>query len=93
MNSHQRRKRRRESERRWAKMWATLVFEPPDQPDIPGLRMSGSYSSTRTIREAIQACDWQVEPHTCPYLGELYGDEDTLCVCCDECTKRCVEDI
>ena len=32
------------------------------------------------------------EPHTCPFAEEIHGDNDT-CICCDDCTRNCADDI
>jgi len=32
-------------------------------------------------------------PHTCPYAEDVHGDSDTLCLCCDDCTDACAQDI
>ncbi len=32
------------------------------------------------------------ELHSCPYAEE-FGDEITLCKCCDDCTTNCALDI
>jgi len=32
------------------------------------------------------------EEHACPYKDE-YGDSETLCRCCNECTYQCAMDI
>ena len=31
--------------------------------------------------------------HMCPYKTEMFGDYETLCNCCDECTNQCGYDI
>lgn len=42
---------------------------------------------------AIKTCEHDpVEPHTCLYADELYGDE-TPCRCCPECERECARDI
>lgn len=33
------------------------------------------------------------EPHPCPYNQDIDNDHDTLCTCCDECSKECARDI
>lgn len=33
------------------------------------------------------------ELHSCPFLSEVHGDDETLCDCCDECTHECAMDI
>ena len=32
------------------------------------------------------------EEHTCPYKSEI-EDDDSLCKCCEQCTKECGEEI
>lgn len=32
-------------------------------------------------------------PHTCPYASEIHDDEETLCTCCDGCTRECADDV
>lgn len=31
--------------------------------------------------------------HACPYLEDAKDDDNTLCECCIECMKRCIEEI
>lgn len=31
--------------------------------------------------------------HTCPYASDIYGDNETLCNCCDDCQHECCMDI
>ena len=33
------------------------------------------------------------ELHICPYKNDMYGDEETLCNCCDDCYDNCAGDI
>jgi len=33
------------------------------------------------------------EPHPCPYKKEINDDETTLCNCCEECKRECIDDI
>ena len=33
------------------------------------------------------------EPHLCPYHEDVNGDTTTLCVCCEQCTIECADDI
>jgi hypothetical protein len=33
------------------------------------------------------------EPHTCPYQVDIYGDVETICNCCEDCTAECSQDI
>lgn len=34
-----------------------------------------------------------VEEHTCPYAEDINGDHETLCTCCEDCTRECADDI
>jgi len=31
--------------------------------------------------------------HECPFKGDVYGDWETLCNCCEECMDICRQDI
>jgi len=31
-------------------------------------------------------------PHLCPYKDEI-NDDDTLCTCCPDCERECMENI
>jgi len=31
--------------------------------------------------------------HVCPYKADIYGDETTLCDCCDSCRQECADDV
>lgn len=33
------------------------------------------------------------EEHACPYEGELKGNDDPFCRCCEGCVKRCARDV
>ncbi len=33
------------------------------------------------------------KPHICPFSQEIYGDDKTLCNCCDACQDRCAQEI
>jgi len=28
-------------------------------------------------------------PHICPFKADIHGDEETLCLCCEDCTEQC----
>lgn len=34
-----------------------------------------------------------MELHTCPFRVEIYHEEESLCNCCEKCTKQCWLDI
>ena len=33
------------------------------------------------------------EPHSCPWKGDIKGDYETQCNCCERCTHECSQDI
>ena len=33
------------------------------------------------------------DEHTCPFAEDVHNDKDSICNCCDECTKDCSDDI
>lgn len=32
-------------------------------------------------------------PHACPYRSEIHDDAESLCNCCEDCTRECAMDI
>lgn len=32
-------------------------------------------------------------PHVCPYKLDIHDDDETLCTCCEDCTRECADDI
>lgn len=34
-----------------------------------------------------------IERHLCPFRIEIFGDEESLCTCCESCTQKCVDNI
>jgi len=32
-------------------------------------------------------------PHPCPFSLDVYGNNEDLCTCCEECTQECADDI
>jgi hypothetical protein len=35
----------------------------------------------------------EIEEHTCPFASDVWGDNTTLCTCCEDCTYECAMDI
>lgn len=31
--------------------------------------------------------------HACPFLSEIYDDDDTPCNCCERCTDECTREV
>jgi hypothetical protein len=61
------------------------------------LRLYGVASVTEPEKKEklmrVGCCAHEVcEPHTCPYVEEIYGDE-SLCTCCERCESECAADI
>lgn len=41
-----------------------------------------------------KACNCGVEEeHICPFKADIHGDEESLCICCSECTHQCAMNI
>lgn len=54
----------------------------------------GLFASTLTPILCGKCSKAPAEPdHECPYRGEIDGDYDTLCDCCDACRGQCSDDV
>lgn len=46
------------------------------------------------MNDECQSCGGDgSELHSCPFREEIGGDAETLCNCCEGCTKECAYDI
>ena len=52
------------------------------------------FKSLPVVKEEPCKCGEEAaEEHTCPFASDVWGDDATLCTCCEECSYQCAMDI
>ena len=66
----------------WAKEFTNWIdeFMQKQEGKCQGIEGSGCENDGRSL-------------HLCPYKEDLWGEENTLCNCCDDCTTHCLHEI
>ncbi len=63
-----------------------IDFSPPKEPSTWEELTHREYGECRCGRPGVA-------DHSCPHSGDLHGDYETKCNCCDVCENACADDI